>query len=378
MKTLRCLIIGLLLSSSVLAQETLQIIKSNSKTVSIRNGQEYSDNSWTIIPEAKPDIYFCSELGETVTFITDVDSVSVVIKEDTSFDFIILLNETDSAFTQITYQEPYLNVLKKAKLYDKNQSRDIPLFSYLNSENENLIKIRKDFNLDSVAGKGNEISQLLNIMHWVHNKVQHDGSSSNPKLKNALDLVKVCAIENRGINCRMMATILNECYLSMGFKSRMVTCMPRPLEFQDCHVINTVFSKQLEKWIWLDPTFDAYIMDEKGQLLGIQEVREKLINDEPLILNPEANWNRQISQTKENYLDEYMAKNLYRLSVPVKSTFNSETKKENKTIEYIQLLPLDGINQEPNIEIFESSKTNMTYKTYIINNPKQFWKKNNY
>ena len=373
MKFLNCLIILTLLSSSIIAQETLQIIKSNSNSVSIRSGQDYFDNSWTIVSEAKPDIYRCSKLGETVTFITDVDSISVVLKEDTSFDFIILLNETDSAFTQIKYQEPYLNVLKKAKLYDENQAREIPSFNYLNCENENLKQIRKEFKLDSIAGKGNEISQLLNIMHWVHNIVQHDGSSSNPTLKNALDLVKVCTIEKRSVNCRMMATILNECYLSMGFKSRMVTCMPRPLEFQDCHVINTVFSNQLDKWVWLDPTFDAYVMNEKGQLLGIQEVRNRLINNEPLILNPEANWNRQSSQTKEKYLDEYMAKNLYRLTVPAKSTFNTETKEENKTIEYIQLLPLDGINQEPKIEISESSKTSMTYKTYIINNPKQFW-----
>lgn len=373
MKILHCLIIVTLLSSSLIAQESLQIIKSNSNSVSIRSGQEFFDNSWTIAPEAKPDIYLCSKLGETVTFITDIDSISIVVKEDTSFDFIILVNDKDTAFTQIKYQEPYLNILKKAKLYDENQAREIPSFNYLNSENENLKQIRKDFKLDSIAGKGNEISQLLNIMHWVHNIVQHSGSSSNPSLKNALDLVKVCRIENRGINCRMMATILNECYLSMGFKSRMVTCMPRPLKFQDCHVINTVYSNQLEKWIWLDPTFDAYVMNEKGQLLGIQEVRNRLINDQPLILNPEANWNRQSSQTKEGYLEEYMAKNLYRLSVPVNSTFNSETKEENKTIEYIELLPLDGINQEPNIEFFESSKTSMTYKTYIINNPKQFW-----
>jgi len=76
----------------------------------------------------------------------------------------------------------------------------------------------------------------------------------------------------------------------------MVTCKPKPLEFNDCHVINSVFSHQLNKWIWVDPEFDAYVMNEKGELLGLQEVRDRLINDKPLILNPEANWNRRTSQ----------------------------------------------------------------------------------
>jgi hypothetical protein len=149
--------------------------------------------------------------------------------------------------------------------------------------------------------------------------------------------------------------------------------MPKPLKFNDCHVINSVYSKQLNKWIWLDPTFDAYVMSEKGELLGPQEVRNRLINDQPLILNPEANWNSQISQTKEYYLYNYMAKNLYRLEAPIHSTYNYETKEKGKTIEYIQLLPLDGINQEPVIKVRNDKKSKMTYKTYITNNPDQFW-----
>ena len=54
-------------------------------------------------------------------------------------------------------------------------------------------------------------------MHWVHNAVRHDGSSRNPTSRNAIDLIEVCRKENRGINCRMMAQVLNECYLAMGF-----------------------------------------------------------------------------------------------------------------------------------------------------------------
>ena len=69
-----------------------------------------------------------------------------------------------------------------------------------------------------------------------------------------------------------------------------------------------------------------------------------------------------------------MAKNLYRLEVPLHSTYNYETEESGKTVEYIQLLPLDGINQDPEIEVSKNKKANMTYKTYITNNPTTFWK----
>lgn len=373
MKVILKLVILLMFSNSIFSQKSTPIISATSKTVDINIGDKLNKGVWTISPDLLVDIYDVNEVGEVVTFYTDIDSISVKVDEKTNFDFIILLNEKDSAFTKVKYKEPYLTTLKKAKEYSLNQSRDFPKFTYQDSGDVNLKRIRREFNLDSIAGKGNEISKLLNVMHWVHNVVRHDGGGGNPSLKNAIDLVKVCQIENRGLNCRMMAVILNECYLSLGYKSRMITCMPKPLEFNDCHVINAVFSNQLDKWIWLDPTNDAYVMDEKGELLGLQEVRDRLINDQPLILNPEANWNRQMSQTKESYLYNYMAKNLYRLETPIHSTYNYETDENGKTVEYMQLLPLDGVNQKPEIEVDSNNISKMIYKRYITNNPNQFW-----
>lgn len=359
------------------AQKNLPKIRANSKKVDIKiDGksvyEDFNNSWWQIDPTAKPDIYKTDKLGSKISFHTDIDSISTEINEETKFDFIIL-RKKDTAYTQVLYVEPYIKTLQKAGIYDVTQQREIPSFTYLEEKDKQLKRLRKDFKLDSIAGTGNEISKLLNIMHWVHNLIRHDGSSNNPTLKNAIDLIKICKSEKRGVNCRMMATILNECFLSMGYKSRMVTCMPKPLEFDDCHVINTVYLEKEKRWIWLDPTFDAYVMDETGQLLGIQEVRERLINNKPLILNPEANWNRKNSQTKDYYLYTYMAKNLYRLEVPLHSTYNYETKENGKTIESVQLLPVDGINQIPIIQVYKDEKNNVTYKTYITNNPDLFW-----
>jgi hypothetical protein len=355
------------------AQKNIPIIKATSKKIDVRDGKNFRKQNWTISPEINPDVYETSSLGQKVTFITDKDSITVKIKKDTEFNFIVLLNDSIKANTQIKYKMPYLEKLKKAEKYNLSDNRFIPKFEYQSMDNPNLVRIRKDLKLDSIAGNGNEVSKILNLLHWVHNIIRHDGSSNNPTLKNAIDLIKVCKTEKRGVNCRMMATILNECYLSMGIKSRYITCMPKETEFDDCHVINMVYSNDLKKWIWIDPTFDAYVMNEKGELLGLGEVRERLIKGKTLILNPEANWNKKNSQTKEYYLETYMAKNLYRLETPLVSEYDSETWKSGKEITYVELLPLDGIVQTPQKKEQTNTKTGVKFIHYKTNNPSLFW-----
>lgn len=362
-----------ILTHSLFAQNKVPIIKANSNKVDIKDDNNLRKNAWNIVPEANPDIYKTS--AKKVTFYTDIDSISFSINPKKQYDFVILLNEKDSARTRIVYEPSKLDILKNAEKYNYSDNRFIPKFTYQSKENPNLVRVRKDLKLDSIAGNGNELSQIFNLMHWVHNIIKHDGNSNNPTLKNAIDLVKVCRTENRGVNCRMLATILNECYLSMGIKSRYITCMPKETHFDDCHVINIVYSKDLEKWIWIDPTFDAYVMDDKGNPLGIQEVRKRLINDEPLVLNADANWNRTILQTKEHYLKYYMAKNLYRLQTPLASEYDTETWKKGKEVTYVELLPLDGIEQEPQKKEEYNKNTGVKFTYYKTNNPNLFWTK---
>jgi hypothetical protein len=295
---------------------------------------------------------------------TDLDNIR---KEK---DFIALNNK-------LKLTGDYLSILKRANKYNLSDSRPLPKFNYQSSDNPNLMELRKGFKLDSITGQGSDVLKILNLMHWVHNLVPHDGMNGNPEVKNALSMINVCKKDNRGLNCRGLALVLNECYLSMGIKSRIVTCLPKDsLKIdQDCHVINSVYSESLKKWLWIDPTFDAYVMNEKGEMLSIEEVRERLINDKTLILNPDANRNNQSAQTKEDYLQNYMAKNLYILECPASSEYNMETKHEGKTYNYIRLIPLEYYEQEPHKFEEKNEKSNTTWSYFKTNNPKLFWAK---
>jgi hypothetical protein len=153
-----------------------------------------------------------------------------------------------------------------------------------------------------------------------------------------------------------------------------VTCLPKDSLGidNDCHVINMVYAPSLKKWLWIDPTFDTYVMNEKGDLLSIEEVRQRIIGNRPLIISPDANWNHKLSETKEHYLFYYMAKNLYRIECAVNSAFNMETSAVGKNIEYIQLLPLDYFKQ-PVKTSWTNKNTQTVYTYYYTNNPAYFW-----
>lgn len=364
-----------LIGQLIYSQKNIPIIKSNSKKIDIRDGKILSRQSWNISPELNPDIYETSSLGQKVTFITDKDSITIKIKKDTKFDFIILLNDSIKARTQVVYKyvPNYLEKLKGASKYNLNEKQESPNFSYQDKDNPNLVALRKGYNLDSIAGNANQTTKILNLLHWIHNLVPHDGEHENPVVKNATSMISICKSGKRGLNCRGLATVLNECFLSLGMKSRFVTCMPKELTFDDCHVINMVFLEDQKKWIWIDPTHNAYVMNEKGELLSIQEVRERLINDKPLILNPDANWNNKNSDTKEEHLYSYMAKNLYRFECPLVSEYNSETWADVKKIEYLDLIPLDGLEQTPKKKEQTNTKTGVKFTYYKTNNPNIFW-----
>ncbi|WP_051697443.1 hypothetical protein [Prevotella sp. 10(H)] len=247
------------------------------------------------------------------------------------FIFLLLIIFSIAVKGQTNSQESirekgdYTYILQKSGKYTKEP----PVFSYQESTEPELVKIKEYFNLDSIAGNGDEISKIKNLLTWSHNLIRHDGNNMpDVKERTAIAFYEYAKENDKGINCRALAIFLNECYLAMGFKSNFITCIPKKEDDPDCHVINSVYSTTLKKWLWIDPTFNAWVKDENGNMLSIKEVRNRIIKEQPLFINEEANWNNETKQTKEKYIDSYMAKNLYWFKCPVKSKVNADMTRE--------------------------------------------------
>jgi hypothetical protein len=222
--------------------------------------------------------------------------------------------------------------------------------------------VRDYFKLDSVVGQGDELSKIINLLHFAHDNIRHDGGNQAFAELDAIDLYNYYKTTGKGVNCRQLAISLCEMYLSMGIPARYVTCMPADSLDYECHVINTVWSEQLQKWLYIDPTMDAWVTDENGTMLSIAEVRERLINDQPLVLCETANWNHESQQTKEYYLETYMAKNLYYFVCKKLNRFNPESLyRNNDPADDVRLIPVGFVNNN--------------WKCDTTTDPEVFWAK---
>lgn len=198
----------------------------------------------------------------------------------------------------------------------------MPRFAYAAPDDSALAALRARWPLDSVAGTGNEFARIRNLMHWVHVTVRHDGTRDNPAAMESQALLAACADGRTTCNCRGLATILNDVYLAMGFPSRHLTCLPWDEKDPDCHVVNMVWSRERGKWLYMDPTHDAWFVDAQGRPLSPREIREALRRGDPLACPSPPNWNG--SPMSVAWYRNYMTKNFFRFACPAESRFGYE------------------------------------------------------
>lgn len=245
---------------------------------------------------------------------------------DSDFGNIRDSKEFGECLSRLREVADYVYLLQKSAPYAADSVFAGKRFTYALPTDSSMVRVREYFKLDSIAGGGNEITRMKRVMTWLHNAIRHDGQYGIPDVgRNSIALYEACKDGKRGLNCRGLAIMLSEMYMAMGWPSRFLTCEPKAYDTDtDCHVINMVWSSELGKWVWMDPTFNAYVADENGTLLHPGEVRQRIAEGLPLVLNDDANWNNRQKQTKEQYLDVYMAKNLYIMSAYIDSGFGVE------------------------------------------------------
>ena len=260
----------------------------------------------------------------------------------------------------------YLSLLQSSPKYAYESPAGYPVFTYQDASDEKLAELRNTYNLEKVSGDGDEISKIFNLLRWVNQTIRHDGNSSSPDPENSLNILKYCKETGNGVNCVMMAIVLNEVYLSMGFKSRVISGNCRDYVFTgEWHAFNIVYSQSLDKWVFVDPTNQAYFTDDNGNFLSVAEVRKHIKDEIPLHLNESAvhNW---LPIDEGSYI-HYMSKNLYRFSCSLRSAFGnygifSTSGVTNKT--FCHLDPendrQNGLNGALN---------------YFTSNPDYYWKK---
>jgi len=230
-------------------------------------------------------------------------------------------------------------------------------FEYL-FDDDNLKKLRKDYRLDEIAGTGNSFKKMVTLMTWVNDTLIGDGNCYPMRPLNALNALDLTKREEALSNCYVYSVVLNEVFLSMGYYSRMVRCMPIDLFFQDCHCVTVAYVDDYKKWVVFDAPNRAYYLNRQMIPMDIMTFREFLIKNEPVYI-PKAS--RDFIQN----ICDYWIKNMIRFECSAVSCFGAEDM-ANKIICCLQPLTIPVSDK-----IIEGNNHRTEY--IHTHNPSVFW-----
>lgn len=233
---------------------------------------------------------------------------------------------------------PSVKSLKRSGEYTPGES---PLkfdFGYAPECIDVFQRNRRIFHLRKVAGKGPDYIRMMRLCRWIHDSIRHDGKAVPHVYYNLRCLLGATAYSGQPGNCFVMAMCLSEALLSVGIKAKYIKGHPLRDDLSKYHVFVAAWSHNLKKWIFLDPTYGAWVRDTSGILLSPAEIRYNLIHDIPMHLNPEADYNGNRNYAK-TYLSHYLAPYMYYMVANTYSQDETEGDTHHPQGQWVTLVP---------------------------------------
>jgi hypothetical protein len=185
---------------SLHAQMNWPIIKANSLDLTLKDGVQTIPG--ILVPKAKPDIYNVAfpRKGNTITFYTDLDSISFKTELGKKYNFIVVYQEKDSCWIQIDSEihTPFQRIVVN------KQSDTIP-FSLIQDRiylegrinNSNLVKIQYDLGASASNINHNSLDKMPIEFDGTTTLFNSDGIHSAPTSgKNSISIGN-CTWENQ-------------------------------------------------------------------------------------------------------------------------------------------------------------------------------------
>ncbi|MED3798669.1 transglutaminase domain-containing protein [Lysinibacillus capsici] len=282
------------------------------------------------------DGYLTFKSTNVITQIT----TNVTFKEIEKEEYEGMNNEDDS-----------IQVLIDADQYE-NQG-EIIHFTY-DFNDSKISAIREYVDMDNWLDTSSDFSKMYSCLTWVKDAVKHKSFVTLPTKRDAISLLNFAQNNNNKLNCRGLAILLSELCLSAGLYSRYITCNMKETNTEDCHVVVIAFSKELQKWVLLDPSYCLVLYDINQVPLSLNEFRNYIIENLEMIVDERANYyNNELDFNK--YVQRTGIK-LYRFSSPIHISIGCDEHYPENSVELV-----------PNIKdyIMELPK--------VISDPSVFW-----
>lgn len=195
------------------------------------------------------------------------------------------------------------------------------------SKNEYLRNLRLNYELDKIVANHNaDFEKIKAIVDWTSKQWQHNGSNV-PSASDPLTILKE-AKEGKMFRCVEYGIVSSAALSSIGFPSRVLalkTADVSTVKFSAGHVVAETYSKELDKWIFIDAQFNAIPVVNDIPLNAVEfqkAIHEK--NDNLKIVSKQGDFSEQ---EKENYI-KWISKYLYYFDIK----FDNECKFDTNRI----------------------------------------------
>ncbi len=268
-----------------------------------------------------------------------------------------------SSFFQLINVSPSAGV----KNISYSQEPQNPLFVFQYSDttaNEFLKELRSSYRIDKLVAEDNsEFEKIKSILDWTNSQWNHNGNNS-PSKSDALTILKE-AKEGKQFRCVEYGIVAASAMNSIGIPARTLGLKSRDVEKVRKgagHVVTEAYSKELGKWIFMDPQMNIIPVINGVPLNGVEFQRE-IYNKNPelKLINKQG---ELISEDKRNYI-KWIGKYLFYFDVLFdQKTLDSDKFKSINGMTKLTLVPVG--HKEP--KVFQRRyKINYSYYTNSLN-----------
>lgn len=268
-----------------------------------------------------------------------------------------------SSFFQLINVSPSAGV----KNISYSQEPQNPLFVFQYSDttaNEFLKELRSSYRLDKLVAEDNsEFEKIKSILDWTNSQWSHNGSNS-PSKSDALTILKE-AKEGKQFRCVEYGIVAASAMNSIGIPARTLGLKSRDVEKVRRgagHVVTEVYSKELGKWIFMDPQMNIIPVLNGLPLNGVEfqkEIYSK--NPELKLVNKKGELNDEDRMSYIKWIGKYL---FYYDVLFDQKTLDSEKFSSINGMTKLTLVPVGY--KEP--KVFQRrSKINYSYYTNSLN-----------
>lgn len=263
----------------------------------------------------------------------------------------------------------FVNISPSSSLREISYSEDPPdnQFGFYYSDtlgNEYLRELRNKYNLEHlVTDEKNDLDKVRNILDWTSKQWEHNGSNI-PTKQDALTILQE-AHEGKQFRCVEYGIVATTALNSIGFHSRTLGLKTRDVEKVmrgAGHVVTEVYSKELDKWVFIDPQFNIIPTLYGKPLNGVEFQKEIYSKNANLkLVNKQGELN---PKDAENYI-KWVGKYLFYSDVLFdQKTLNSTRFKTVNGMTKLTLVPVGY--KEPRI-FQRHSKIDYSHYTHSLN-----------